>query len=591
MLTGLSSSILNRFLAFVLSLAVLSVLAGAGALSLFYWTEFERTIEQDYRQIIKSTAGEIRSYIHESRNELASIANILSFAQPAPNDRAKEMMIAAFMDVNPKFINVALICVKEIRAISANPLNPEMDYRNSAPFKKALEGETGLSDVLHTKNALPFIQIAIPIKGLNPVVDEVLWAELNLKSVWDVLNGIRIGEKGRASVVSGTGEYISHLEVAPVLKKLDDRILRSLEKIRFTPEVVNWNDPVTAEYCTAAHIQDLDWYVLIGQPRTEIYGHFYNSFTRIAVVIIGICLISSFWGNRWVKRLLQPIRALHDQVKEIGKGNLDRPIVVTGKDEIGALAAEFNTMARSLQELIAMRIETTKELAHARHLAVLGEASSKMTHEVRNIINNINLFLGFLSQRPLDPVSKEMIPALKANMACAETFTNNFLQFARKPTVDLKLWPPDFIVEEALSGLREAARQQGVTLSTTWAENLPKVPMDIHRMTQVILNLVKNSLDAVAETGKAGKIQVHGFLENGHVCLQITDTGSGIPPEKQEKIFEPFFTTKQKTGTGLGLAIVWDIIKAHGGQIDCHCPAEGGTVFSIHLPLAFGDRG
>ena len=120
-------------------------------------------------------------------------------------------------------------------------------------------------------------------------------------------------------------------------------------------------------------------------------------------------------------------------------------------------------------------------------------------------------------------------------------------------------------------------------------KELPLVPCNPEQLNQVILNLIINSAHAIVSQMKTsnGKIVINTWKDSSNVFCSIADDGPGIPPEIQEHIFEPFFTTKSPgQGTGLGLSISYDIIvNKHNGMLSVHCPKEGGTVFTIMLPI------
>ncbi len=108
---------------------------------------------------------------------------------------------------------------------------------------------------------------------------------------------------------------------------------------------------------------------------------------------------------------------------------------------------------------------------------------------------------------------------------------------------------------------------------------------DPHQIEQVFLNIINNAVDAVLETGRAGKLKIRVYCEKGDVCAQFADDGPGIKDPK--RIFDPFYTTKNVgKGTGLGLSICYGIVKEHGGDITAHNASEGGAVIEVRLPMA-----
>ncbi|MFH0728396.1 MAG: sensor histidine kinase [Pseudomonadota bacterium] len=584
MVTKIRHSVFLRFLVFVLSFVAASVMVSSLILIGFSYAQFKFTISNDYRGIIKSSANEIRFFVMESLNSVESLARILAHVRWTADEAGQDIALAAFGFTNEKFTNPVLLRPDGTRKLPQFPSDPDIDYRSTATFSKALEGQTAISEVRYSEDRLPFLRIAVPIRRLGKVA-EILWVELNLKEVWNVLEGIKIGEKGHVSVLSATGHYISHLEIQPVLKRITQDNMAALEKIRFKDEVIDWREANTGQYCMAVHIADLDWYVMLSQPMGEIYGHIYRSLFWISGLALLLCLLATFIGWQWVKRLLQPLKTLHQQVKVIGTGDLDQPVAVNTEDEIGDLGREFNAMTESLKQVIADKVRTERELAHAKSLAVLGQASGKITHEVGNLVNNTSLFLNILKRNPLDEQSRKLVGLLQGDMDRAMIFVQDCLQFARKPQFDKARVPMGPYIEEALVAHREAALQQGVTLASRWADGLPTIQLNAARIQQVINNLVKNSLEALLDAGGNGYITVSAYPSNNDVCLSVADNGPGIPPETQANIFEPFFTTKGKDGTGLGLAIIKEIMNAHGGRIEFVSPPDGGAEFRLYFPV------
>lgn len=106
---------------------------------------------------------------------------------------------------------------------------------------------------------------------------------------------------------------------------------------------------------------------------------------------------------------------------------------------------------------------------------------------------------------------------------------------------------------------------------------------DSQHIEQVIINLVLNAIDAMP---RGGLLKISTSLKNSSAIVEIKDTGEGISPENIDKIFDPFFTTKEPgKGTGLGLSVSYNIIKEHGGNISVESEVNGGTKFTIAIPL------
>lgn len=155
-----------------------------------------------------------------------------------------------------------------------------------------------------------------------------------------------------------------------------------------------------------------------------------------------------------------------------------------------------------------------------------------------------------------------------------------FLQAIRPATPQLQLNSLNEIVEKTLDLLKPELSNRGLNVKNRLARRLPAAPVDATQLQQVLVNLIKNAMQAMTRGGTL-TLQTGEAVEG--VWVSVADTGGGIPQEQLNRIFEPFFTTKKK-GTGLGLMIVQRIVRAHGGKIEVESHAGRGTTFRVWLP-------
>ena len=137
------------------------------------------------------------------------------------------------------------------------------------------------------------------------------------------------------------------------------------------------------------------------------------------------------------------------------------------------------------------------------------------------------------------------------------------------------------MVEKTLELLRPELENRNLNVKVKLDRHLPLAPLDLTQMQQVLVNLVKNAMQAMT---KGGTLTLRTGEGADGVWLNVADTGGGIPQEQINRIFEPFYTTKKK-GSGLGLMIVQRIVRAHGGRIELDSDVRRGTTFRIWLPL------
>jgi signal transduction histidine kinase len=577
------TTILYRFLRFVLPLTIVSILITSVIISSTSYKNFLRTVNQDYSNIIMSASGEIRLYMEDARKGLAGLAWILSSTKLDPWQ--EEIALTAFHHTAPEFMSLSLVSLDGKETVRVGRELEGMAFAQDEAYEEALAGRNAVSGVMLSKENIPYVHIAAPVISLGRV-RVVLLGVLNLKSVWNVLQGINIGRTGQVYVMDlSSGRLIGHREIDRVIRALpaaEPQVLAKLREAGLAP--VQWTEATDkgSAYCLGYTIPDLQWVVVLSQMDREIYSYVYENIQWAVAATLIISFFAALLGWRQVKRFLTPIHALHGQVRKIGKGDLDDKISVESKDEIGDLSEAFNEMTDSLKGFIAREVETAKELVHAKNLAILGMTSSKVTHEVGNLLNNLGLVLHTLRKEKLTPCGARAIEILERDSDRVQRFIHDFLQFAKKPELELHRLDLGGVLGELLNVHGPQAEEKGIQIDLLWPPDLPPVNVDPIMISQVFNNLVKNAVEAFSGPGT---ITVEGSVGGGCLRIVVKDTGPGIPQDMLGRIFDPFFTTKGKKGTGLGLSICKTIVEAHRGTIECRSESGGGTTFVIDLPF------
>jgi signal transduction histidine kinase len=152
--------------------------------------------------------------------------------------------------------------------------------------------------------------------------------------------------------------------------------------------------------------------------------------------------------------------------------------------------------------------------------------------------------------------------------------------------VDLEPVEMRKILNHVCELLRPEAAARDIEISSQVEDSLPRVMADPVRLTQALLNVVINAIQAV---DRKGRVEVSAGVTDGQVSVAVSDNGPGIPPEKLASIFDPYFTTKTE-GSGLGLWIAQQIVTAHGGSLQARNRASGGAVVTMQLPLRTTDE-
>ena len=170
----------------------------------------------------------------------------------------------------------------------------------------------------------------------------------------------------------------------------------------------------------------------------------------------------------------------------------------------------------------------------------------------------------------------------KGEIARLDYIVTQFLEAIRPTPPRKKAVSLNDVVRETLELLRPELENRGQLVEEKLARQLPAAALDPAQIKQVLVNLIKNAMQAMT---RGGVLTVQTGSETGGVWVSIADTGPGIPQEQLNRIFEPFFTTK-KRGSGLGLMIVHRIVRDHGGLVKLESHAGKGTTFRVWLPLA-----
>ena len=326
------------------------------------------------------------------------------------------------------------------------------------------------------------------------------------------------------------------------------------------------------------------------------------------LAVLAIALLSGLFVWRLVGR---PVRVLKAGTERLAAGDLGYQIEVGARDEVGELAASFNTMSRQLlearEEVTAWNrtledrvAQKTRELQrahqqvlHVEKMASIGKMAAVVAHEINNPLSGIltyaKLLRRWLDRGPGDDARRqEMLRSLELieseSRRCGD-IVRNLLMFARTAPMNLEWADLNHVVEQCVRLVQHKMDLSGAQLQLELDPNLPRVQCDPAQIEQLLLALVINALEAMPRGGNLWLRSA--VLPSGReVQLQVRDDGVGIPPEFLPQLFEPFMTTKEGAhGVGLGLAVSRSIVERHHGRIEVASQVGQGSTFTITLPV------
>lgn len=256
--------------------------------------------------------------------------------------------------------------------------------------------------------------------------------------------------------------------------------------------------------------------------------------------------------------------------------------------ENARLYEKQRTAIEELRRTHADLLRTQQELLLKERMATVGQTAAGFAHEIRNSLAPMTLIHLLQEKYPSDIETQEhcqvILEAHKRIQSIVEEL-RNYTQGASQDGGAMVPGRLDEPLEAAIRFLRFDREVKRHKLELV-VEDSPTVMLDSERIKQVIVNLVRNSAQAI--TGANGHIVVRLRRVSGQALIQVEDNGCGIEPADLEKIWEPFYSTKPGVGMGLGLDISRKVVEQHGGRIECRSKSGQGTTMVIYLPVAAG---
>jgi len=301
-------------------------------------------------------------------------------------------------------------------------------------------------------------------------------------------------------------------------------------------------------------------------------------FLAILATIIG-CTLALYFSTSIVK----PVRRLAKATTRIAEGDWETKLPIDTLDEVGQLTDSFNKMSDALIMKREELEDTYKELANRERMAEIGNFSMMIAHELKNPLGIIKGSVDIIAKDGTKAkVRDTMIEYIQDEVKRLNRLVEDFLSFARPNPAHKSLIDINQMITRIINLIPiPEFKEKDISLNVQLSKEISEVNIDEHQINQAIVNLTNNAIQAIP--GK-GEIILKTEKSGNGILITIMDTGIGIPDEEKEKVFEPFFTKKQR-GTGLGLAVVKKIIDNHRGEIKITDRENGGTAFSLWLPM------
>jgi two-component system NtrC family sensor kinase len=315
-------------------------------------------------------------------------------------------------------------------------------------------------------------------------------------------------------------------------------------------------------------------------------------------------------------RLLVYRRLAHmrETMQRAAAGQLNARVSLDGLDEIGVIARGLNDILQGLERLneaVDVRVEAatdafrqksvaiadshremallSEELARAGRLAALGQAAANMAHQIGTPLNLISGHVQLLIQSsPSESATLDRLKAIQDQIAKVTAIIRSALDSSRPPAIPREPADLGALVRRVCQMAGPMLEDSGVQVEVAAPEQVAEVMADPVQLELALLNLISNSVDAMAS---GGTLTVRLGRVEDRFRLEVEDTGSGISPHLLAHVFDPWVTTKAPgKGSGLGLSIARQVVASHGGTIRAENRPGNGALFTIDLAVAQGAR-
>ncbi len=329
------------------------------------------------------------------------------------------------------------------------------------------------------------------------------------------------------------------------------------------------------------------WTILATTALDEFAGPFSRT-RRLQLLIVGMVTAAVFLAFLLMTgRATRSLESLTRAADAVAGGDYSPPLPPAGSDEVGRLSAAFGVMAGRVEE-------TLRRIQESRHMAVIGEFTSRLSHEIRNPLTSVKLNLQRIERHAAQGrLPEECLGPLEISLSEVDRLdrvVRGVLSLARPRARTTEPCSVHEVLLQAVAAMTPQFEERKIEIEDDLRAVDETILGDAEALQGVFLNLFLNAADAMPDGGRISITTQN--ISDPHdrstlVEVKVHDTGPGVSPEIAQKVFEPFFSTKSE-GTGFGLSVASSTVQDHGGTLRLQPATEegGGAVFEVEFPLA-----
>ena len=591
-------------IAMFLIISVAIGLVASQAVALFQQDKSSYIFDLNASRALK-IAGEVQANVRHLTEKMRIFSDAVRLTPAEGADRTA--LLGSMLRQYPEFL---LFSTREAdgslrniflsRALSGLGLSVEQAHaayqQGTVPFdtltpEKPFLGRLGLSEKMPT-----FTLAVRALPAADGAAGPVLVAEFPLGRLYDLggesrLFEIYLTDAAGTPLVStadaGAAAVAGAPPAAPAPAPSFADLLPKASGVAGTREYAPAGVRMLAAY---APVGNLGLWTVVQIPKARAFEAASRLVTRSLLIAGIVCVAAIALVFVFASQITRSLVALTRATEQIGQGQFNVQVPVTGRDEFGTLASRFTRMTEELATRENALKEANKRLVESEKMSALGQLGAGIAHEVKNPMTSIRGYAQMgLRKVPEDSPLREYFLTIEKETGRSLEILKNLLKFSRQETAEMSLIDLNTVVTDTVKLVAHQLTMRKVEITTDLNEEPLQVNGNANQVEQVLLNLMMNAGDAME---KGGMIKVVTDMAGGSARIRVADNGSGIAQEVIGKIFDPFFTTKAVgKGTGLGLSVSYGIVKEHKGEITVNSQVGKGTVFTILIPLAGGVAG
>ena len=576
-------SLHRKMVALMIVVSLLPLIVVSGVVGYQFQASYQEKVYVHLEELIQKNTQNIDNFLHEKLNDIRVLANSFALEELTNEPFFQHLLTILQKEHGGVFVDMGIVHQSGRQTAYAGVFKLEgANYSDAEWFKQAMKTQYYISDVFLGLRGFPHFIVAV--KRMWQGEPYIVRATIDFVAFNSMVEHIQIGRTGSAFIMNREGQFqtrpktsirINNETFADQINKmfaetksggpqadlqavpgrdtppLSQRSRTALQGEVTVSEIVDESD--RSQIVIMTPLKDGEWILVFLQEKADALSQYYRT-RNVAVILLLLGALGIVVTSFAVSRMLVSRIARSDAEKKV----MNQQIIETGK------------------------------------LASLGELAAGIAHEINNPVAIMVEEAGWIGDLLEEDNFKDRENFLECQRALKQIqtqggrckqITHKLLSFARKTDPSAAEVNLNDLIREVVSLSEQRAKYANVQMETHLSPEIPPVRLSPSEMQQVLLNLINNAIDAMGKEG--GRLGLADWMEDGHLVIEVSDTGPGIPEANLPRIFDPFFTTKPVgEGTGLGLSICYGIIKKMNGEFRVKSAIGQGTTFQVWIPVA-----